>query len=120
MIHPEILVLCVVIGLGTYLIRFVPFLVALRLENREEASSQDHPRGEQRISGVLDLIGPSIVAALLVTSILPQPAEGEFGAQLARNLLALVPTLAVAVLWKSLGLTVVVGVASYWLISVLL
>ncbi len=108
------------IGLGTYLIRVVPFLIALRLEDREEDAPQDHSRTRGRFSGVLALIGPSVVAALLITSVLPQPDGGEFGAQLTRNLLALIPTLVVAARSKSLGLTVMAGVASYWLVAALL
>ena len=120
MIRPEILVLCGVIGLATYLIRFVPFLVAQRLKDREDEAPQGSPASDSRSLRMLGLIGPSIVAALLVTSILPQPGEAEFGLQLARSLLALTPALVSAVLWRNLGLTVVVGISSYWLISSLL
>ena len=118
MIRAEILVLCIVVGLATYLIRFVPFLIAQHLGSREG----DTPQSSSGSRGfkVLELIGPSIVAALLITSILPQPDEADFGLQLIRSLLALTPTLIVAVLWKSLGLTVLVGISSYWLATILL
>ena len=118
MIRPEILVLCLTVGLATYLIRFVPFLIARRLGSRED----DVPQGPSDSRGlrVLELIGPSIVAALLVTSILPQPGNAELGLQLVRSILALAPTLVAAVLWKNLGLTVLVGMGSYWLITILI
>lgn len=117
MIRPEILALCVTVGLATYLIRFLPFLMARRLQNREDATARSSP-GSVGIR-VLELIGPSVVVALLVTAILPQPGESDFGPQFLRSLLALVPTLAVAILWRSLGLTVLAGIGSYWLISLL-
>lgn len=120
MIRPEILVLCVVIGLVTYLIRFVPFLIAQRLGNREDGSSRDSSVPDRPGFRMLELIGPSIVAALLITSILPQPDEAEFGLQLVHSLLALIPTLIAAMRWKSLGLTVLVGIGSYWLVTILL
>ena len=120
MIRLEILVLCGVIGLATYLIRFVPFLIARRLGDRGNDAPQSSPASDSRSLRMLELIGPSIVAALLVTSILPQPGETEFGLQLVRSLLALTPALISAILWKNLGLTVLVGIGSYWLISLLL
>lgn len=119
MIRPEILALCVVIGLATYLIRFIPFLMALRLGNREDGDTQSSPTNSKGFL-VLELVGPSIVAALLGTSIVPQPGEAEFGPQLLRGLLALAPALISAVLWKNLGLTVSVGIVAYWLVTILL
>lgn len=62
---------------------------------------------------MLALIGSSVVAALLVTSVLPQPVGGKFGAQLTRNFLALLPTLVMAARLKRLGLTLMIGVVSY-------
>ena len=112
---------CGVIGLATYLIRFVPFFVAQNVpKNREDEIPQGFPASDSRSLKMLGLIGPFTVAALLVTSVLPQPGEAEFGLQLARSLLALTPALVSAVLWKNLGLTVLVGISSYWLISSLL
>jgi branched-subunit amino acid transport protein len=65
-------------------------------------------------------VGPSVVVALLVTSILPETFEAGYGAESARTGLALLPTLVIAVRSGNLGLTVLVGVAAYWLVSLLL
>lgn len=118
MIRPEILVLCIAVGLTTYLIRFVPFLIAQRFGNQTDSATRG--TSESTSLKILELIGPSIVAALLITSILPQPGEANFGLQLTRSLLSLTPALISALLWRNLGLSVVIGVSSYWLISLLL
>lgn len=116
----EIAVLCAVVGAGTYLTRFLPFLAALRYRRREEESSSGFGSTESGGFGALALIGPSIIAALLITSVLPALSNDDFAGELARSLLALVPTLLVALRRRSLGLTVVTGVASYWLATILL
>ncbi len=54
------------------------------------------------------------MVALLVTSVLPEASDG---ARLVRVGIALLPTLVVAVRSGNLGLTVLVGVTAYWLIS---
>lgn len=112
------MILCVAVGSATYLIRFVPFLLAQRFGNRQDSAEQGISGGKRL--RVLELIGPSIVAALLITAILPQPGEANFDLQLIRSLLALAPVLVSAVIWKNLGLSVIVGVSSYWLISLVL
>lgn len=63
---------------------------------------------------MLPFVGPSVVVALLVTSVLPEASDG---AELVRVGVALLPTLVVAVRSGNLGLTVLVGVTAYWLIS---
>ena len=106
----EALLLFLVVGAGNYLMRFLPLFWALR---RGEARSDDAPgRG---LSGLLPFVGSSVVVALLVTSILPE----TFEAGSARTGLALLPTLVIAVRSGNLGLTVLVGVAAYWLVSLL-
>ena len=107
----ELLLLFLVVGAGNYLMRFLPLFWALR---RGEARSDDAPgRG---LSGPLPFVGPSVVVALLATSLLPETGTG---AALLRTGLALLPTLAVAVRSNNLGLTVLVGVVAYWLVSLM-
>lgn len=120
MIRPEILVLCLGVGLTTYLIRFVPFLIARRLGDRKGGVSKDYDTPRGRGLRVLELIGPCIVAALLITSILPGPDEAEFGLQLVRSTLALAPVLISALIWRNLGVSVVIGISSYWLADILI
>ncbi len=105
----EFLLLFLVVGVGNYLMRFLPLLWALR---REDAKSRDAASG--RPGGLLPFVGPSVVVALLVTSVLP---EARDGAELIRTGVALLPTLVVAARSGNLGLTVLVGVSTYWLIS---
>ncbi|HKH75424.1 MAG TPA: hypothetical protein VKA51_00535 [Rubrobacteraceae bacterium] len=49
---------------------------------------------------MLPLVGPSVIAALLVTSVLPEVSG--FGAELARHAVALLITLAVALRYGNL------------------
>lgn len=106
----EILLLFLVVGAGNYLMRFLPLLWALRRGETEQREPNDAVNGES--GGLLPFVGPSVVVALLVTSVLP----GN-GAELVRTGVALLPTLVVAVRSGNLGLTVLIGVAAYWFVS---
>ncbi len=88
--------------------RSLPLLLALRRMMPEEPSASRTSGGE------LPLVGSSAVAALLVTSVLPEVSR--FGAVLARHAVALI-TLAVALRYGYLGLTVLAGVRAYRSVS---
>lgn len=103
------MLLFVVVGVGNYLMRFLPLLWALRNGGEEPGEATGGDPG-----GLLPFVGPSVVVALLVTSVLPETGTG---AAMIRTGLALLPTLAVAVRSNNLGLTVLAGVAAYWLVS---
>jgi branched-subunit amino acid transport protein len=106
--------LFIVVGVGTYLTRLLPLLIALRYGDPAESGDEKKaPDGTRRALG---LVGPAIIAALLVVSVVPDPAAASFREELLRSALALVPTFLVAIRWKNLGLTVLVGVTSYWLL----
>ncbi|MDQ3737467.1 MAG: AzlD domain-containing protein [Actinomycetota bacterium] len=107
----ELLLLFLVVGAGNYLMRFLPLLWALRSGSTGEGSET---AGDRRLNRLLPFVGPSVVAALLVTSILPETRDGT---ELLRPGLALLPTLFIAVRSGNLGLTVLVGVLAYWLVS---
>ncbi len=109
--RPEFLVLFLLVGAGNYLMRFLPLLWALR---RRDAESGDGMAGKP--GGLLSFVGPSVVAALLVTSVF---AEAGNATGLVRTGIALLPTAIVAVRFGNLGLTVLVGVAAYWLVSLI-
>jgi branched-subunit amino acid transport protein len=64
---------------------------------------------------LLPLVGPSVIAALLVMSVLPEVFG--FGAGLARHAVALLITLAVALKYGNLGLTLLAGVLACGLVS---
>jgi branched-subunit amino acid transport protein len=107
-VRTEFLLLFLVVGAGNYLMRFLPLLWTLRWgEARPEDTASGSP------GGLLPLVGPSVVVALLVTSIL---REASSGVALIQTGAALLPTL-VAARSGNLGLTVLVGVAAYWMIS---
>jgi len=107
----DLLLLFLLAGAGNYLMRSVPLLLALRRTTSEEPET-----AASGTSGVvLPLVGPSVVAALLVTSVLPE-ASGS-AAELARYAVALLLTLVVALRYGNLGLTVLAGVLAYGLIS---
>jgi branched-subunit amino acid transport protein len=103
--------LFLLVGAGNYLMRFLPLLWTLR---RRDAGSGDEVTG--KLGGLLSLVGPSVVAALLVTSVF---AEAGNAAGLVRTGIALSPTVIVAVRFGNLGLTVLVGVVAYWLASLM-
>jgi branched-subunit amino acid transport protein len=105
----ELLLLFLVVGLGNYLMRFLPLLWALRWGQAETRGGASGGLG-----GLLPFVGPSVVVALLITSLLPEALDG---AGAVRAGIALLPTLVVAVRHGNLGLTVLVGVTAYWLVS---
>ena len=90
-------------ALGTYLIRAVPFLLSARKEKR----SKKHPQ----INMFFQMMGPSMIAALLVTSIrLPNPEEYF---QILNYLIGFTGVGASYWLWKNPGLCVLTGVLSF-------
>ncbi len=107
----ELLLLFLVIGVGNYLMRFLPLLWALRWGEAETRGTAGGGLG-----GLLPFVGPSVVVALLVTSLLPEALDW---AGLFRAGIALLPTLVAAMRYGNLGLTVLVGVTAYWLISLI-
>ena len=109
--RPELLLLFLVVGAGNYLMRFLPLLWALRRGTAREGSetSRSGP-----LDGLLPFVGPSVVVALLVILVLP---EARGGTEVLRTGIALLPTLLVATRSGNLGLTVLVGVLAYWLVS---
>jgi 4-azaleucine resistance transporter AzlC len=111
-VRTEFLLLFLVVGAGNYLMRFLPLLWALR---REEAQPRGAASG--RLGGLLPFVGPSVVVALLVTSVL---SEARDEVAMLRIAAALLPTLVVAVRFGNLGLTVLVGVSAYWLVSLVI
>ncbi len=109
----ELLLLFLVVGVGNYLMRFLPLLWALRRGTTVEGSETS---GTGLLGRLLPFVGPSVVAALLVTSVLPEARDET---ELLHTGLALLPTLLIAVCSGNLGLTVLVGVLAYWLVSLL-
>lgn len=109
----ELLLLFLVVGVGNYLMRFLPLLWALRRGETEQRREPKDAVGGP--GGLLPFVGPSVVVALLVTSVLPGNSV-----EIVRTGAALLPTLVVAVRSGNLGLTVLVGVAAYWLVSLVM
>ena len=103
-----LLLLFLVVGVGNYLMRFLPLLLALR---RREVTG-----GETAPGGLLPLVAPAVVVALLVTSLLPGGST-DYAAELVRGVVALVPTLLVALRFGNLGLTVLTGIFAYAVVS---
>ena len=108
----SLLLILVVVGVGNYLMRFLPLLVALR---RREATGQ----GAASRGLLLPLVAPAVIVALLVTSVLPDDSAPGYAAELVRGTAALVPTLLVALRFGNLALTVLTGVCAYALVSLL-
>ena len=90
-------------ALGTYLIRAVPFL----LSARKGKNSKKHPQ----INLFFQLMGPSMIAALLVTSIGLPNSEDYF--QVLNYLIGFTGVGASYWLWKNPGICVLAGVVSF-------
>ena len=90
-------------ALGTYLIRAVPFL----LSARKEKSRKNHPQ----IKLFFKLMGPSMIASLLVTSIRLPNSEDYF--QILNYLIGFTGVGASYWLWKNTGICVLSGVISF-------
>ena len=86
-------------ALGTYLIRAIPFL----LSARKEKSSKNHPQ----IKLFFQLMGPSMIAALLVTSTGFPNLEDYF--QILNYLIGFAGVGASHWLWKNPGMCVPVS-----------
>ncbi|HLL40475.1 MAG TPA: hypothetical protein VK357_12535 [Rubrobacteraceae bacterium] len=71
--RPELLLLFLAVGMGNYLMRFLPLLLALRRGETEPGEPKDVTGG---VGGLLTFVGPSVVVALLVTSVLPGAGNG--------------------------------------------
>ncbi len=115
--RPELLLLFLIVGAGNYLMRFLPLLWMLRRRETESGGGAGAGARVETAGGLLTFVGPSIVAALLITSVL---SGIDNGTGLVRAGIALLPTVIVAVRSGNLGLTVLVGVAAYWLTSLFL
>lgn len=104
------------VGVGTYLMRLLPLVAVRRAQRRADA-----PVGSPaaRWGGWLELVGPAVIAALLATSVVPEPSDPAFWSKLGPGVAALGLTGLVANRWRNLGLTVVAGVAAYGLFSLL-
>ena len=90
-------------ALGTYLIRAVPFLLSARKQKR----SKNHPQ----IKLFFQLMGPSMIAALLVTSIGFPNSEDYF--QILNYLIGFTGVGASYWLWKNPGICVLAGIISF-------
>ena len=90
-------------ALGTYLIRAVPFLLSARKEKR----SKNHPQ----INLFFQLMGPSMIAALLVTSIGLPNSEDYF--KILNYLIGFTGVGTSYWLWKNPGICVLTGVLSF-------
>jgi len=90
-------------ALGTYLLRAVPFLLSARKEN----SSKKHPQ----IKLFFKLMGPSMIASLLVTTIGSPNSEDYY--QIMNYFIGFAGVGASHWLWKNPGICVLAGVLSF-------
>lgn len=110
----ELVLLFLAVGAGTYATWLLPLLAALRRVGTDgEGPAQESSDGF--LGGLLGFVGPSVIAALLVGSLL----SGREASDLLVVAIALAPTVLVAFRLGNLGLTVLVGVLAYWIASLL-
>ena len=117
-VRGELLWLFVVVGVGTYLMRAVPLLMARR--SGTAAQLPVSSRGREEAGGALvwfRLVAPAIVASLLVGTLLPpHPAPGGWQQHMA-SWVALVASAWAQARWGNLGLTVLSGVVVFGLVT---
>ena len=92
-----------VAALGTYLIRAVPFLLSARRRKNKKITP--------RVNLFFQLMGPSMIAALLVTSIRLPNSEDYF--QILNYLIGFTGVGASYWLWKNPGICVLAGIISF-------
>ncbi len=101
----NVMVATMVVALGTYLLRALPlgFALSRRFERVE------------KFSDFFALAGPSLIAAFLVVSVVPS-TETSFD-ELVRRLLALCAVFLAHRQWTNFGVSVIIGVIVYALLS---
>lgn len=117
--HKQLILTILLIGLGTYLMRAVPLLIAISMGRRERTGVSGQ-RGNRIVSTSLSLVGPAIISALLALSLVPAGPASNFVEHLIRNVIAAAIVCVVAARWRHVGLTVLTGIVSYWLVSLFL
>jgi len=90
-------------ALGTYLIRAVPFLFSARKEKK----SKNHPQ----INLFFQLMGPSMIAALLVTSI--SSPNSVDSSQILNYFVGFVGVGVSHWIWNNPGICVIAGIACF-------
>ncbi|WP_324715835.1 AzlD domain-containing protein [Carboxydochorda subterranea] len=113
-VRPEMLALFLAAGIGTYLMRLIPLLAAL---GRTPAGASQSPGRAGSVMRALSLVAPAVIGALLVSALLPARPGPGLPRETGIALVALVPTTWTALRWRHLGLTVLVGVVSYWAVA---
>lgn len=105
------ILLVLLVAIGTYLMRLLPLWVTLRAE-------RDRTSGSKAASRALALAAPAIIAALLVTAVVPVKPEAT-ASEMERRLIGL-SLAAVAFRWRpNVAMAVFVGVAAYTVLSLL-
>jgi branched-subunit amino acid transport protein len=99
--HEEYLYCILGMGLVTYLPRWFPLVIL---------SGRNIPDVFRRW---LEFIPVSILSALVANAVFIDPSTGGFQV-FQKSFFAAVPTLAVALKTRSLGLTVIAGMLAYW------
>jgi len=117
-VHNELLWLFLVVGVGTYLMRAVPLLMA----RRPGAATRppDSSRAREEADGALvwfRLVAPAIVAALLVGALLPPRATPGGWQEYVAPWVAAVASAWTQARWGNLGLTVLSGVVVFGLVT---
>jgi len=105
----EVLVLTLLIGALTYLVRALPLMWGAR-QHREGNPSWGN------LEGMVALVGPSLIAGLLAVSVTPVSVEQLDPRDLLDTALALVATTVAYRRRSSLGVAVLVGTVVYGLL----
>ena len=104
MSHEKYLLCIIGMGLVTYLPRWLPLAFL---------AGRDMPEAMEKW---LSLIPACILSALVTQAVFIDPSTGSFHL-FQKSFFAAIPTLAFAVITRSLGGTVIVGMLVYWIMG---
>ena len=107
--NESILFLIILLGVGTYLTRALPFIFKL-----DKWLSED---SQTFISHFFQLMGPALIAALFAFSLDPSLFSHGISNEVIGTAIGFSTVIATFVLWKNIGLCVFSGILAYAIFS---
>jgi len=105
----NILFLIILLGVGTYLTRALPFIFKLDKWLNEDSQTF--------IAQVFQLMGPALIAALFAFSLDPSLFSNGITNEVIGTSIGFATVVATFVLWKNVGLCVFSGILAYAIFS---
>lgn len=109
--NENILFLIIILGVGTYLTRALPFIFKLDKWLSEESQTG--------VSQFFQLMGPALIAALFAFSLDPAIFSNGLSHEAIGTTIGFSTVIVTFVLWKNVGLCVFSGILAYAIFSYL-